>query len=101
MLVFTLSELYQGSKCQFLLPHTHTHTHTCAKAYTVELEQMENPTSIQPLIAEKNSQIRAVSEKVTQLTQEMQEISSQRDEHIQHMRRESLSHSTAEAIEML
>ena len=49
---------------------------------------MEDPSSVSPLISEKNSEIRSVSEEVARLMQGMQEIGEQREEHIQHMRRE-------------
>ena len=49
---------------------------------------MEDPSSVCPLISEKNSEIRSVSEEVARLMQGMQEIGEQREEHIQHMRRE-------------
>ena len=49
---------------------------------------MEDPSSVYPLISEKNSEIRSVSEEVARLMQGMQEIGEQREEHIQHMRRE-------------
>ena len=53
---------------------------------------MEEPTSITPLIAEKHGRIRELSVEVTQLNQELQELSGQREEYIEHMRREYSVH---------
>ena len=60
---------------------------TIIKAYTLELEQMEKPASISPLISEKNTKIRALGGEIAALRQEMHEICAQREEHIQHMKR--------------
>lgn len=47
---------------------------------------MEDPASITPLIAEKQGRIRELSSEVTQLNHELQELRSQREEYIQHLR---------------
>jgi hypothetical protein len=57
------------------------------QAYTLELEQMEKPESISPLISEKNTKIRALGGEIAVLRQEMHEICAQREEHIQHIKR--------------
>ena len=47
---------------------------------------MEEPSSITPLVSEKQKRMRELSRAVTDLGHELQEINRQREEYIQHMR---------------
>ena len=75
-----------------LSPHMHPHlsSHPPHQAFTSELEKMEDPASITPLISQKQSRMRGVAREVTDLTHEMHSVNDKREECIQHMRREWL-----------
>ena len=51
---------------------------------------MEDPASITPLITKKQWRMRAISKEVTDLQHKLQGIADQREEYIQHIRRELL-----------
>ena len=62
--------------------------HSTHQAYTAELEKMEDPASVTPIITQKQSRMRELAREVTDLTHEMQSLGDKREEYIQHMRRE-------------